>query len=278
MLRLLSTLENRLHDVLVAGCPPPPRSVAEVCPKSNPETPSEWAKSALGFTAEPKQAGVLNHHAQRLILCCARQWGKSTIVAIKALHFALNNPNSEILVLSDSEDHAAILVGKIVAYAAVLKLPRRSAHGKRYSIELPNKARIFAVAHNQSSGVGYTADIVIVDESALVDDEVLAYVSRVLTRTGGRLWLLGTPRGQTGLFYQIWHDNNPAWHRVKATIDDAPYASAAFSAEQQRLFANSFRQDFYCEFVAPSGRLLSRERIAKNVDPALNSRTLPDLE
>ena len=275
MNRLLSPTPPGLHDLFVATGKRKPAAAPEVCP--NPEmSPAAWARAALNFEAEPKQAEVLNHHAHRLILCCPRQWGKSTIVAIKALHYALNNPKSEILVLSDSEDHAGIIVEKIGAYAAAIEIPRRRAHGKRYSLELPNGSRIFAVAHNYSSGVGYTANIVIVDEAALVEDQVLSYVSRVLTRTNGRLWLIGTPRGQTGLFYAIWHDKSLNWHRVKATIEDAPYADAAFISEQKSLFPGSFRQDFYCEFVQPPGRLLSRDRIAKNVDPALNSRLLPD--
>jgi hypothetical protein len=253
---------------------------AELCPKSEPapttQTASEWAKSALHFHADPKQIEVLDHPAHRLILCCPRQWGKSTIVAIKALHYALNNPKSEILVLSDSQDHAGIIVQKLITYAATLQIPRRRAHGKQYSIELPNGSRIFAVAHNQSCGVGYTANIVIVDEAALVEDAVLNYVSRVLARTNGHIWLLSTPRGQTGLFWAIWHDKALTWHRVKATIDDATYMNAEFIQEQKQLFPNTFRQDFYCEFIQPPGRLLSRERIARNVDPALNSRLLPD--
>ena len=79
----------------------------------------------------------LDDHAHRPIRCCPRQWGKSSTISIKALHYALQNPKFEILVLSDSEDHAA-------------------------------------VAHNQSSGVGYTANLVIVDEAAVVDDQVLS--------------------------------------------------------------------------------------------------------
>ena len=190
MHRLSSPSPARLHVLFVAAAKPKPATTPEVCPKL---TPAAWAKAALNFDAEPKQAEVLDHHAHRLILCCPRQWGKSTIISIKALHYALQNPKSEILVLSDSEDHAGIIVEKIATYAAAIEIPRRRAHGKRYSLELPNGSRIFAVAHNQSSGVGYTANIVIVDEAALVDDQVLSYVSRVLTRTNGRLWLIGTP-------------------------------------------------------------------------------------
>jgi len=272
----LSTSPGRIQNLT-------PSTTAEVCPEKacpeietpkTPQKPSEWAKSAFNFHAEPKQAEVLDHPAHRLILCCPRQWGKSTLIALKALHYAIHNPQQEIVVLSDTEDHAGIIVQKLVTYAAALKLPRRRAHGKQYSIELPNGSKIFAVAHNMSSGVGYTANIVIVDEAALVNDEVIGYVSRTLARTNGRFWLLSTPRGQTGLFYAIWHDNGLNWHRVKATIEDAKYLDPQFVQEQKQLFPATFRQDFYCEFLQAPGRLFSKEKIARNVDPALNSRVM----
>lgn len=63
------------------------------------------------------------------------------------------------------------------------------------------------------------------------------------------LWLLSTPRGQSGLFYAIWHDNGLSWHRVIATKEDASYMDPAFILEQKKLFPATFRQDFYCEFL-----------------------------
>ena len=256
---------------------------AEVCPDSPISlhqqpglSPAEWAESVLHFHPDTKQVDVLNHDAHRLILCCARQWGKSTIIAIKALHFAIHNPGTEILITADTEDHGGIIVGKIAAYAASLAIPTRRAHGKKYSVLLPNGSTIFAVAATERAVVGYTASIVIVDEAAITPDAVISYLSRTLSRTNGRLWLLSTPRGQIGLFCAIWHDESPTWHRVKATVDDAPYISPDFLEEQRRLFPDIFRQEFYCEFLQPPGRLLSRERFAKNVDPALNCRLIPD--
>ena len=42
----------------------------------------------LGFHPNPRQAEVLASGAKRGILNCTRQWGKSTVTAIKALHHA----------------------------------------------------------------------------------------------------------------------------------------------------------------------------------------------
>ena len=267
----LSAIPGRFHVLFVAALNPSSPATPEVCPQID-QKPSVWAKQALHFEAEPKQVEVLDHDGHRLILCCPRQWGKSTLIALKALHYSLNHPNSEIVVVSDTEDHAGIIVQKIMTYASAIRIPKQRARGKQYSVELPNGAKIFALPSTTKSVVGYTANVIIVDEAALVDDEVIGYLWRSLARTNGKIWLLSTPRGQVGLFFAIWHDDSNNWHRVKATIADATYMDPAFIQEQKQLFPATFRQDFHCEFLQAPGRLFTIEKLKRCVDPALNNR------
>jgi hypothetical protein len=243
---------------------------AEVRSKSEIPAVSEWAKEHLKFQADKIQASVLDHNAHRLILCCARQWGKTTIVAIKALHTAIFNPGTEIVVISRSVKQASLLLNKVCQSAAILSFPRKRVLGYENSLHLPNGSKIFAVANSEKSSRGYTANIVIVDEAALIEDDVIGSASPTLSRTNGKLWLLSTPNGQKGLFYHVWHDKAlPGWLKVKATIEDSAYATPEFIAEQKRLFPFNFRQDFYCEFMPAKGSLLSRERIEQMIDPTV---------
>jgi hypothetical protein len=230
----------------------------EVCPKS----PSQWAAHMLNFHTEGRQKDVLDDPAHRLILCCARQWGKTTVIAVKALHAALAEPGAEILVLSTSERQAGLLVQQVIAMATRLQLPRQRVHGYEFSLQLPNGSKIFAVATSETTGGrGPSAS------TAMVADHVIAAATPSLTRTSGRLWLLSTPHGQSGLFYNVWHNEDlPHWVRVKVTIDDMPHATHAFIEEQRNLFPLSFRQEFYCEFIPPDGRLLSREELERMFD------------
>ena len=125
---------------------------------------------------------------------------------------------------------------------------------------------------------GYTGNIVIVDEAAIVEDDVIGAASPTLSRTNGKLWLLSTPHGQTGLFYNVWHDKDLTdWFKVKATIEDSAYATPEFIAEQKRLFPFNVRQDFYCEFTPKKGCLLSRERVEKMIDPTITHIPFPRL-
>jgi hypothetical protein len=265
--------QRRFFDLLEAI-----NGAAEVCPKPEIPTPSEWAKSALGFEPDAKQAAVLDHDAHRLILCCARQWGKTTVIGIKALHAAIFHPGTQIAIISKSLKHAGILIDRVRQSAAILGLPRKRVLGHDHSLELPNGSRIFGIANAESAIRGYTIHIVIVDEAAQIQDDVIGAASPTLGRTNGKLWLLSTPHGQTGLFFNVWHNESLSdWFKMKATIEDSPYASPAFIEEQKRLFPYNFRQEFYCEFTPAKGRLLDHERVNKMIDPSIPYVPFPRL-
>ena len=48
-----------------------------------------WAREVLSFEPEPLQVEALRSWARRLIFNCNRQFGKSTLCAIRALHRAV---------------------------------------------------------------------------------------------------------------------------------------------------------------------------------------------
>ena len=255
----------------------PSKDQGEVCLHN--ETPAAWATRALHFTPSKLQAEILDYTGDRLILCCARQWGKSTIVAIKALHEAVHNPNTVTIILSRTKEQASVILQRIRANASTLGLATKRYQGRDHSIALPNGSAIFAIAHNAETAVGYTANTLIVDEAAVVKDDTFAAALPSIARTNGKLWMLSTPNGQTGTFYTLWHDEMLShWHRVKATVDDLDYAGKDVIDLQMRLYPAKAKQDFYCEFVQPAGRLVSRELFKNFVDLTRTDMRLPDLD
>jgi len=61
---------------------------------------AEWAERVLRFRLDSTQARTLRSGSRRVILNCTRQWGKSTVIAAKAVHQALTQPGSLTLVAS----------------------------------------------------------------------------------------------------------------------------------------------------------------------------------
>src|SRR5687767_6697694 len=55
---------------------------------------------AAGFAPDPWQVGVLRSASPRVLLNCSRQSGKSTTTGVLAVHTALFQPGSLVLLLS----------------------------------------------------------------------------------------------------------------------------------------------------------------------------------
>ena len=53
-----------------------------------------------GIVPDEVQAKLLTTDAKRVLLCCPRQWGKSTTTALIALHAALYQAPSTIILIS----------------------------------------------------------------------------------------------------------------------------------------------------------------------------------
>ena len=49
-------------------------------------SPADFARLALGFSPDSTQSRVLSSRHPRRLLCCTRQWGKSTVAAPLAVH------------------------------------------------------------------------------------------------------------------------------------------------------------------------------------------------
>ena len=69
-------------------------------------SPVVFARS-LGIEPDPWQSEVLRSDSKRIILNCARQTGKSSIVAILALHHALYTDKSMVIIISHTLQQAA---------------------------------------------------------------------------------------------------------------------------------------------------------------------------
>ena len=129
-----------------------------------PASASAFALETLGFPVDAKQQEVLDSPARRVIICCCRQWGKSTTGAIKALHHALTQPGSLVLVASRTLRQAGEFLGKVIRFAKDLGLPVRRAPRHDDSLLLPNDSRIIALPGQPDSLRGFSAvSLLIID-------------------------------------------------------------------------------------------------------------------
>jgi len=263
------TLGPAIFDLIAAALPVSNNTETE------PESASEWAEKMLNFKPSSKQAEVLDTDSKYMILCCNRQWGKTTTIALKSLHRALSVKNHSIVIISRTKIQAAILIERACNFAAMLGHKIRRALGQRLSLQLPNGSSIIAVPHSQDTSVGNSANVLIVDEAALVKDQVYATVSPFVGRTHGSIWLMSTPRRQTGFFYNIWHGKDTRWKKIFSTVKDCPEFDPSYLEMQRELDPTKYRQDFLCEFIQAAGRLIDRETLMRMIDPNIDQWQVP---
>jgi hypothetical protein len=231
----------------------------------------EFARETLGFEPDERQAEVLASEAKRGILNSTRQWGKSTVAGIKAIHRALTRAESLVVVASPTERQSAEFVRKTGGMAARMGIRPRGDGKNSTSLLLPNGSRIVGLPGTERTIRGFSAvSLLVIDEAARVEDEMYKALRPMLAVGEGDLWLLSTPRGKTGFFYENWAHGGDGWERSTVRATDCPRISAKFLEEERKQLGDAwFRQEYLCEFVDDERRL---------IDPDLVMEAMTDLE
>lgn len=239
-----------------------------------PDDPVAWVQNAFDFTPDSRQASILRSDALRLILLTARQVGKSTIAALRALFLALRYRNSLILMISPVGSQAGEILAKATYFAAELGIRIRGDGINEQSLLLPNGSRLVARPAVPVSLRGYSkARLIIVDEAAYVNQESYRALSPILAVGGGALWVVSTPAGPVGHFADLWHDLDNGWERHSITAAECPRLSAEFLEQERRTFGDLYvAQEYNCQFVAAGLQLLTRSQIKE-----ATVETLPEL-
>ncbi|HUQ93873.1 MAG TPA: terminase family protein [Bryobacteraceae bacterium] len=235
-----------------------------------PPSALDFAIQSLGFTPDPPQARLLAENPLRCILNCSRQWGKSTVSAVKALHHALTNPESFTAIISPSARQSAELVRKIERLLRKLSIKPRGDGGNEISILLPNQSRIVGLPGKDSTIRGFSSvSLLIVDEAARVPDELYLAVRPMLAAAGNpQLWLISTPSGRSGFFYETYTSPDPAWTRISVPATECRRISPKFLAEERAsMSAGFFSQEYLCEFIESEDTLFTTDTLQEVLIP-----------
>jgi hypothetical protein len=231
----------------------------------------EFARQRLGFDADERQAEVLRSDARRLILNCTRQWGKSTVAAAKAVHRAYTRPKSLVLVASPTDRQSAEFVRKAFEMVRRLGLRPRGDGDNATSLLFPNGSRIVGLPGTDSTVRGFSAvSLLLIDEAAWVQDPIYRALRPMLAVGKGDLWIMSTPGGRCGFFYETWEHGGPAWARVRVRATECPRISRDFLEEERgEMGAVSFAQEYMTEFVDNGRSVFDREIVERAVDPSI---------
>lgn len=219
-----------------------------------------------GMEPDHWQRNLLRSSADRLLLNCSRQSGKSTVSALISLHRAVYHPGSLVLLLAPTLRQSQELFSKVTAFYRTLGKPVAPKHEQRLSLELENASRIIALPGTEKTIRGYSgADLLIVDEAARVDDALYYSIRPMLAVSGGRLALLSTPHGKRGVFFDEWTKGR-GWEKYEVTAEDCPRISPEFLEEERVALGEYFySQEYMCEFRETEDQIFSNDVIERAI-------------
>ncbi len=243
--------------------------------------PVLFAIEQLGFQPDDWQRKVLRWRGKRLMLNCCRQSGKSTTTAIKALHYAVYETASLILLVSPSLRQSSELFRKVVGYLRQLDAHPPLVEDNRNSIQFENLSRIVSLPSNETTIRGFSGvNLIIEDEASRVADELRVALRPMLAVSGGGLILMSTPYGKRGHFYEEWTNGESDWERVMVKAIECPRISEEFLAEERRALGDHFfTQEYMCEFRDTTDQIFSsdliRKALTREVKPLFEAESPP---
>jgi hypothetical protein len=221
----------------------------------------DFVRTKLGFEPDAKQELVLRG-GRRGIVNCTRQWGKSTVTAAKAVHRAYTQPGSLTLVLAPCGRQSGEFLLKAEEFVSRLGIKIQTDSVNPISIALPNGSRIVGLPGNEKTARGYSAvSLMLIDEAARVDDNLYRSVRPSLAVGDGDLWLMSTPNGKRGFFWEEWDQGGPEWERISVPATECTRISRRMMAEEQAKGDRWYRQEYMCEFTEREGAVFPQELI-----------------
>ncbi len=229
--------------------------------------PVLFAKDALGFKSDDWQADVLRSFAEKIILNCCRQSGKSTVAAIICLHRALFFPSSLVLLVSPSQRQSSEGFKKIISELNKLDQQPKRLEDNRLSIQLENGSRIVSLPSSEATVRGFSnPSLIVVDEASRVLDQLYYAIRPMLAVSSGRLILLSTPFGKRGFFHKEWTDGK-GWKKVLMTAENCPRITGKFLQQELASVGQWFYdQEYFCKFKESVDSVFSYDDVINAVD------------
>ena len=240
------------------------------------DDPVLFTEVVLGLKPFHYQEKLLRDASKRIVACMGRQTGKTTTIAIKAVHFAFCNKDVTVLITAPSRRQSIIMFSKIASFIFRTVLRKSVVRATQTTIQLSNGSEIIALPCSEHLLRGFTAHMVIVDEVSYIPEQVVTNILYpMLATTNGSLILLSTPWGKDHFFYRAFVDPDFSVHRVKSC--ECPLISEKF-LEKQREFmtTETYRMEYEAEFIEAATSYFPQDLIRSCIDPELELES--DLE
>ena len=197
-----------------------------------------------------------------IIVNSGRQVGKSFLSQQIICYWALNNPNSVILVVAPVYAQLRRPFEEIIDGlhgANVIE----SANKSEFIIKFKNGSKvIFKSAERPDSMRGLTADFAVLDEAAYMQDDVWrAVIKPILLVKGKQVLFISTPRSRNW-FYELYSlgqsADHPDYVSITMTYEENPFVDQLEIEEARKTLPDHiFRAEYLAEFTESGNTVFS---------------------
>lgn len=231
---------------------------------------SLWRKKDLFWKLEEQQKKAykrIKEAAQepnnRFVLNASRRWGKTYLLAVLAIEFALSHPDALILYTACTQKMVKDMIlptFKAICNDAPFDLqPKFKTQSNQFVFNNGAKIKLSGLDNNRAENLrGQTAHLIVVDEAGFVDkleEAVTAVLFPMTSTTGGQTILASNaPLSPGHPFVQVFtRKAERTGNYLKQTVFDIP----KFTKEQIDKFAEecggydsaTFKREYECLFV-----------------------------
>jgi len=227
-----------------------------------------FVRERLRIEPDEPQVKILSSTTKRGILNCSRQWGKSTVAAARAVHRAYSERDKTVLVASPTKRQSAEFLRKAAGMVRKLGIRPRGDGDNECSLVFPNGSRIIGLPGTEGTVRGFSAvSLLVIDEAARVNDAMYKALRPMLAVGDGDLWLISTPLGKRGFFYETWAYGGDRWERMSVPATECDRFRTEFLEEELATMGEMwFRQEYLCEFVDRAGGVFDRDLVEGALD------------
>jgi len=193
----------------------------------------------------------------------------STAYCIFCLHVVCFNENKKILILANKGETAKEFISRIqMAYEMLPHWIKPAiVECNKTKIKFANGCEIQAKNTTPETSRGTSADVIIFDEFAFVDDDREVWRGAypvISSSTDTKAIIVSTPRGTESVFYEIWMaatlgTSDTGWMSTKVMWYEVPGRDDAWKKQQlQSLNYDmvAWNQEFECEFIGSTHTLI----------------------
>ena len=216
------------------------------------------------------QSAISASSAKRKIVCAGRRGGKTTLAAIESVErlFA----GERVLLCSATQDQADAFWQKVVVWcsdAIACRVVKRNESRRILTCEASGGRIRVKTASNPDALRGDFADFLVLDECALLPDDIWEAVGPMLIDSDGTAYMLSSPRPRGAfrdLYTKAQQDTTGRWQAFHFTTYDNPnLKTQAIDDLAGDLTESARRQELDAEFLD------SESTVFRNFDACLTA-------